>query len=81
MVVIHTFVPGFRAAKTKAKRDEFLARAYIEFFSDFPIIRHIDMDEDEKLWFMEQKKKVRTLCGILRLLVTDLFSSFSAYSE
>lgn len=36
-----------------------LKRAYIVWFANFPIPRELDMDEEEHLWLMERKKKVR----------------------
>jgi len=64
MHVLRALAPGFRVAKTKIKREDYLARAYILFFSNFPIVGGIDMDKDEKLWLMTIKKKVCMVCFI-----------------
>jgi len=79
MVVLKTIVPGFRAAKTKTKRADCLAHAYIVFFSDFPIQRTVDMDEGEILWLTNQKKKVRILTFVIYFAVSPLF--FSAHLQ
>ena len=53
---------GARKAETtkKSKEDynEFLERACLAYFTNFPIARNIDMDDAEYLWVLEQKKKV-----------------------
>jgi len=74
MAVLRALLPGFRAAKTKSKRADCLARAYIVFFSDFPIQKTVDMDEGEILWLMDQKKKVHILTyNLLRWLTSFSF--------